>query len=43
MSGEVKGEIKITKKLIGAKLAFSKLRGWVCTVTGKGDRWEGDR
>ena len=24
-------------------MGFSKLREWVETVTGKGDRWEGDR
>ena len=41
-SGEVTGEIK-NKKKFGAKLGFSKLREWVGTVTGKGDRWGRNR
>ena len=29
--------------MLGAKLGFYKLREWVGTVTGKGDRWGRDR
>ena len=36
-------KIKTKKKQVGAKLGFDKLREWVWTETGKGDRWEGDR
>ena len=42
MSGEVGIKNKNTKKIIGAKLGFAKLREWVGTVTGKGDRWGRD-
>ena len=34
--------IKITKNKFGAKLGLYKLREWVGTVTGKGDRWGRD-
>ena len=44
MGKEIKIKIKITKKIkFGAKLGCSKLREWVGTVTGKGDRWGRDR
>ena len=40
--GSKRGKIKVikTKKLsLGLNWVFSKLREWVGTVTGKGDRW----
>ena len=41
--GSKGGIIKIKIKMLGAKLGLSKLREWVGTVTGKGDRWGRDK